>query len=459
MAAYWAFLEMSDAITRIGMESMLEENLAQALGPLSARLSYLRDHPARAHYYAEANGLSIAHALQAGRDYAWNLLAEEKNLRLFYQYLSKQISLAEFLDKAFEDMIDTLSHELVHILEESQEGSHNDVFFKRQKLMVSAMIGARERIAAVLAKIAEDPQYANNLGDISIKDFLDYVARNRQEPPSRVTEAVIDTNEGRPAGNKVDDKVRREIAKEVYPARTPGVPATLARDGKVSSATAMQDAKKDITSSASASTLETLRGKGYDILDIAKFEDLTGIRFLAQNPKAYSPFQDQDVAFQFAEDAAREIVSGIEKSDKTKFSALIIGCGSGLDALTAYHQIKDISKNTARIVAIDIDADAARNTKVNFCVLLNIDLNLSQNEIDKMLEDRGVTVLCMDAKQISDRLGKFDFVFFNAPDVYDTIAKFFAATLNKEAAVPKSEAEKASRLVVEGLKKFTIWKK
>lgn len=53
----------------------------------------------------------------------------------------------------------------------------------------------------------------------------------------------------------------------------------------------------------------------------------------------------------------------------------------------------------------------------------------------------------------------FSFLFFNTPDVYDTIAKFFAATLNKEAAVPKSEAEKASRLVVEGLKKFTIWKK
>jgi hypothetical protein len=31
--------------------------------------------------------------------------------------------------------------------------------------------------------------------------------------------------------------------------------------------------------------------------------------------------------------------------------------------------------------------------------------------------------------------------------------------LNKEAAVPKSEAEKAAKLVVEGLKKFTIWHK
>jgi hypothetical protein len=53
----------------------------------------------------------------------------------------------------------------------------------------------------------------------------------------------------------------------------------------------------------------------------------------------------------------------------------------------------------------------------------------------------------------------FSFVFYNLPDVLDTIAKFFTATMNKEAGVPKAEAEKASKLVIEGLKKFTIWHK
>jgi hypothetical protein len=51
----------------------------------------------------------------------------------------------------------------------------------------------------------------------------------------------------------------------------------------------------------------------------------------------------------------------------------------------------------------------------------------------------------------------FSFIFYNLADVFDTIAKFFAATLNKEAGVSKVEAEKASKLVVEGLKRFTIW--
>ncbi len=53
----------------------------------------------------------------------------------------------------------------------------------------------------------------------------------------------------------------------------------------------------------------------------------------------------------------------------------------------------------------------------------------------------------------------FSFIFYNLPDVFDTIAKFFAATLNKEAACPKAEADKASQLVVDGLKRFTIWNK
>jgi hypothetical protein len=51
------------------------------------------------------------------------------------------------------------------------------------------------------------------------------------------------------------------------------------------------------------------------------------------------------------------------------------------------------------------------------------------------------------------------FLFYNLPDVYSSIAKFFSAALNKEATVPKTDADKAGALVVEGLKKFTIWGK
>ena len=53
----------------------------------------------------------------------------------------------------------------------------------------------------------------------------------------------------------------------------------------------------------------------------------------------------------------------------------------------------------------------------------------------------------------------FAFLFYNLEDVFESIEKFFAATLNKEAAVPKADAQKAGKLVVAGLKKFTIWNK
>jgi hypothetical protein len=51
------------------------------------------------------------------------------------------------------------------------------------------------------------------------------------------------------------------------------------------------------------------------------------------------------------------------------------------------------------------------------------------------------------------------FLFYNLPDVFASIAKFFSTALNKEASVPKTDADKASALVLEGLKKFTIWAK
>ncbi|MGO9412182.1 MAG: hypothetical protein ACLQCB_15695 [Spirochaetia bacterium] len=51
------------------------------------------------------------------------------------------------------------------------------------------------------------------------------------------------------------------------------------------------------------------------------------------------------------------------------------------------------------------------------------------------------------------------FLFYNLPDVFSSIARFFSTALNKEATVPKTDADKAGALVIEGLKNFTIWAK
>ena len=51
----------------------------------------------------------------------------------------------------------------------------------------------------------------------------------------------------------------------------------------------------------------------------------------------------------------------------------------------------------------------------------------------------------------------FSLVFYNHPDVMETLAFFFSQTLNKEAQVPSIDSKKAAKVVVEGLGKFSIW--
>jgi hypothetical protein len=51
----------------------------------------------------------------------------------------------------------------------------------------------------------------------------------------------------------------------------------------------------------------------------------------------------------------------------------------------------------------------------------------------------------------------FALIFYNMEDVLESIELFFQKTLNSEAAVPKGDGVKAAKLIVAGLKKFTIW--
>lgn len=51
----------------------------------------------------------------------------------------------------------------------------------------------------------------------------------------------------------------------------------------------------------------------------------------------------------------------------------------------------------------------------------------------------------------------FSLVFYNLPDIMDTLQFFFQETLNREAGVPKSDAKKAAQGVLQGIKRFSIW--
>jgi hypothetical protein len=52
----------------------------------------------------------------------------------------------------------------------------------------------------------------------------------------------------------------------------------------------------------------------------------------------------------------------------------------------------------------------------------------------------------------------FALIFYNRPDVLESIRQFFQKTLTGEAAVPKADAAKAAGLIGTALQKFTIWK-
>jgi hypothetical protein len=51
----------------------------------------------------------------------------------------------------------------------------------------------------------------------------------------------------------------------------------------------------------------------------------------------------------------------------------------------------------------------------------------------------------------------FSILFYNLPDVFDSIAAYFEKTLTADANVPAGDAAAAARRIVAGLKRFTIW--
>ena len=50
------------------------------------------------------------------------------------------------------------------------------------------------------------------------------------------------------------------------------------------------------------------------------------------------------------------------------------------------------------------------------------------------------------------------FVFYNLPDLYETLALFFEKTFNKDVAVPQSDARKAAKETAEVVEKLMAFK-
>ncbi len=52
----------------------------------------------------------------------------------------------------------------------------------------------------------------------------------------------------------------------------------------------------------------------------------------------------------------------------------------------------------------------------------------------------------------------FALIFYYQEDVLKSLEFFFTQTLNKEAGVPSADTKKSARAIIEGVKKFKLWK-
>lgn len=50
----------------------------------------------------------------------------------------------------------------------------------------------------------------------------------------------------------------------------------------------------------------------------------------------------------------------------------------------------------------------------------------------------------------------FAFIFYNLDDVVESIRLFFEKTLNQEAKIPKTDATKASKIIIDRVSQFTV---
>lgn len=151
--AYRLFLKMSDYLAALAIRKVSDLVTPEDVGQtFYDRLGDLSQNPPVSLFYAETDGLSMAHAYQQTNAYAWNILDAESKVKALAEYIKAgPDGQGAFLKEMFEPMIETLTHELTHLLEGSQEGTHDKLFYDRQKFLLSALISFEEESAGVIA--------------------------------------------------------------------------------------------------------------------------------------------------------------------------------------------------------------------------------------------------------------------------------------------------------------------
>lgn len=203
----------------------------------------------------------------------------------------------------------------------------------------------------------------------------------------------------------------------------------------------------DHTKSSSAGVIADeryIQNSGYNVIGGTKnrwlskrLTDLTGVNALAHNPAVYSPLHDaghhEPVSLEFASAAAeqiKELAARFKPQGKDSIRILVIGSGTGIDALCPFHHARFVEQfESVTLHAIDIQEEAVEDTKFNFTLRLpgsRFEGDSLQFAGEGFKNDTIIVKRVVEGEEFDGLEGVYDLILFHAPDavgprrIYDT---------------------------------------
>ncbi|MFH1776169.1 MAG: site-2 protease family protein [Candidatus Omnitrophota bacterium] len=134
-------------------------------------------------FYCKADG-SAAHALRGMDSFAWNILNLNGRISELSEFIQGQKDISEIQD-LIRDLHGTISHEAVHLVEGSNEWTHNSDFYQKQAELVAKMVEKEEEITNAFEELRR--WYKGTF--ISSEEFSKYLA----EQPSTYIATHLET--------------------------------------------------------------------------------------------------------------------------------------------------------------------------------------------------------------------------------------------------------------------------
>ncbi|MGD2279080.1 MAG: hypothetical protein PVH45_03165, partial [Candidatus Omnitrophota bacterium] len=196
----------------------------------------------------------------------------------------------------------------------------------------------------------------------------------------------------------------RALQRELFGVLDETLTLRLKRIGGINSAVGLNDYLK-------------VKDKGFELVGVnwhreirKDLEELIGIGYLPWRPGVYAPTNDYKMAIHYAKNVAREtekLAERLKAKGRNDMRVLVIGAGTGIDALTAFHHARMNGISGVKVDAIDIDPMAVDNTLFSSELILGPDSNCIQ------------PILVGEGKEFEGLDASYDLILFNAPNAIE----------------------------------------